>query len=96
MLTGIDFAADLRGTYATALEAKRIVDSRGGVMAIASAVCDAQGWPVCPVAKAGRGDVVAIESEHGPALGVCLGADSAFAGNIYRSTLDCGRAWRVL
>jgi hypothetical protein len=95
-LTGIDFAADLRGNYATALEAKRIVDDRGGVIAIASAVCDAQGWPIVPVATAGRGDVVAIDSWHGPALGVCLGLESVFAGNIYRRTLACNCAWRVL
>ena len=49
-------------------------------------------------AHARRGDLVAMDADGGPALGVCLGAQSVFAsptGLDFRPTLTARRAWRI-
>jgi hypothetical protein len=97
-LTGDDLAAEFRG-YKTALGAARALKKHGGVVALADVAFAERGWRVVPVKQARRGDVVAGETPHGPALGVCVGAESAFAGKygiILRPTLASVRAWRVL
>jgi hypothetical protein len=96
-LHGVDAAAPFRG-YSSALGAARVLEDRGGVLTIAEQVCAENGWVGVPVKLARRGDVVALDMGHGPSLGVCVGAESAFPGEhgiIYRDTLECVRAWRV-
>jgi hypothetical protein len=94
VITGIDHAATLRGTYSTALEAARILQARGGVRGIATAALGDE----IPCLTAQRGDIVLIESDHGEALGVCLGADCAVPGpdSLTRvPLLSILAAWRV-
>lgn len=93
-LTGVDPAARLRGTYATAPQALRRLHARGGVHAIASM---ALGLAV-PVALARVGDVVQVEVGGHAALGVCngtsvLGPSATGLVAINISQAQC--AWRV-
>ena len=97
-LTGHDPAANFRPQVTSAATAARVLKRRGGVDAIAQKACAEVGWPECAPALARRGDVVEMQTEQGPALGVCLGARSAFAGPAgleYRETLLALRAWRI-
>jgi hypothetical protein len=97
-LFGVDHAAALRGTYDTALSAARVLEERGGVLAIAGAVCEREGWSEVHPAFARRGDIVADLSPLGHTLGVCAGGLSAFPGEsgvMLKPTRECVRAWRV-
>lgn len=97
-LTG-DNLSEPFGGYTSALGAARVLKANGGILALADAAFAARGWPVVPVALARRGDVVAGKTDGGLMLGVCSGADSAFAGKtgiILHPTLASVRAWRVL
>src|SRR5689334_16890400 len=69
--TGADHAIDYRG-YRTESGAYRKMKSiaEGGVVEV---VTRALGAPLSSPLMAQRGDVVAVQSESGPALGVCLG-----------------------
>ena len=94
-LIGVDPAAELRGTYSTALEAARILKDRGGVREIASTVLHE-----IPPMTAQRGDVVMVHTDaHGDALAVCLGAHCAAPGVESLQYLPMSRsvaAWRVV
>jgi len=93
-LTGVDFGAELRGTYSTALEAARILKERGGVRGIASAALGAE----IPPLMAQRGDIIMYRSANGEALGVCVGAQFVAAGTnaLLRGGMDEAlAAWRV-
>jgi len=97
-LTGIDPAASLRGRYHTALGAARIIKRHGGLLSIADDACALNGWPACPVLMARRGDIVAMDTIHGPALGICDGARAAFPaadGLAYFDLNQCRRGWRI-
>lgn len=97
-LYGVDHAADLRGTYDTALGAARVLEARGGVLAIAAAVCEREGWAEIAPAFAQRGDIVLDDSPLGHTLGVCAGGVSAFpgeAGMLLKPTRACVKAWRI-
>lgn len=76
-LTGKDFAAELRGRYTTRAEAVALLGARGGLEAV---VTTALGSPRAYTALAQRGDVVMIDTDDGPALGICNGATAACAG----------------
>jgi len=98
ILTGVDTAHPWRPEVDSALTAARVLASLGGLEAIATKTFAAHGWPEVVVAKARRGDVVAHDGDGGPALGVCLGAQSVFAsptGLDFRPTLTARRAWRI-
>ena len=98
ILTGIDPAADVRG-YTGELEAWRIVKDKGGVEQMARDAFAAQGWTESPIGFARRGDIVAIDGDHGASLGVCCGPIAAFAGPegvVFRKFTDCKTSWRVL
>lgn len=94
-LTGTDYGKPWRGEYASEAEAAQILTAGGGLEAMASALF---GPPVAP-AFAQRGDVVLFEQPGGPALGVCLGVNSAFVtaprGLVFVPTARCAVAWRV-
>jgi hypothetical protein len=98
ILTGTDPAAKLRKKVKSAAGAAKLVKARGGVVALAAEVCGARGWLECTPRLARRGDLVMVQTEHGPAMGVCNGAQSVFAGPSgieQRETLLALKAWRV-
>jgi len=92
-ITGEDFAAGYRGTYATEEEAQALLEAAGGVAALAGAV-----GPRCLPTEARRGDVVLTE---GGALGVVDDSGRRVAlyvagRGLSRLPADCIRmAWRV-
>jgi hypothetical protein len=100
-ITGLDPAAKtFRGKYRDLAGAMRLVRKHGGVEAIAAKQCCRLGFPELPaVALARRGDVVLIDTPNaGPAMGICLGAQAAFAGPHELTFVplgECRRAWRV-
>lgn len=97
-LTGVDPAASFRDAVDSALSAQRALVAAGGLERIADEACARWRWPASSVALARRGDVVAFDTEHGPALGVCLGARAAFAGPQgveFQPVAQCRRAWRI-
>ena len=76
-ITGQDFAEGLRGTYATAAEAARMLAQAGGVRALST---HALGEPVGPL-MAAVGDVVLFEQDGRELLAVCNGGTAlAVAG----------------
>lgn len=98
LLTGIDPAKNLRGKYSDALGAKRVLQRGGGVEAMASREFRVQGWQKIPVVLAQRGDPVSLTTEHGAALGICLGRHAAFPGPEGVSFVlrtECRKAWRI-
>lgn len=79
----------------SAIASMRALRAAGGIYEIPSAC----GFQRIPPALAGRGDIVATLTRRGPALGVCLGADAAFAGTerlVFLPTLSSSAAWRIL
>ena len=76
-ITGADPMADLRATYASQLQAARVLKGQGGLHAAVSARLG----PPKPVLLAGRGDVVLFEmADTGSALGICTGTHFAAPG----------------
>jgi hypothetical protein len=67
-VSGVDPAADLRGTYSSAIEAVRLVDQLGGMEAIA-----ARGGAPIPPLCAGVGDVGLVTLDDRELLAVCAG-----------------------
>jgi hypothetical protein len=94
-LTGIDHAADLRGSYSTVAEAAKILKARGGVRGIATTALGAEINPKL----AQRGDIVLIQTdEHGDTLAVCIGAQCVCPGleTLQRMPMAAAvTAWRV-
>jgi hypothetical protein len=80
MATGKDPAADLRGTYATALGAKRITDDAGGLAKLVESALVAHGFAPVTATLAMRGDLIVRDSGDGDCVGIVLGAQSAFVG----------------
>ena len=96
-MTGVDHLAAFRGRYRSAKGAARALKRIGGVETLEELVVGIFGQPE-PIVAAQRGDVVLLDTERGPALGVCLGARSAFAGPdglAYAPTASARAAWRV-
>ncbi len=98
ILTGSDPAESYRSRITSALSAARVLSEDGGVEGIAERICAERGWPEQAVKQAQRGDVVIFDYPDGPALGVCAGGLSWFAGSAGAEsvkTLQCRRAWRI-
>lgn len=76
-LTGKDFAAEFRGRYTTRAAAVALLGALGGLEAVVTA---ALGAPRPLPTLAQRGDVVTVDTEDGPALGICNGAQAVCAG----------------
>ncbi|MFC0280314.1 DUF6950 family protein [Falsigemmobacter intermedius] len=88
-------ADDWRSTYHTPKQALRVIKRRAGVTNYGDAVSAHLGAPLPSVLFAQRGDLV---EGPGGKIGVCVGADAAFAGEagLHRIPLnECLRAWRV-
>lgn len=99
-MTGADPMA-AHHSYLTAISAARVIREAGGILDIPAALGLLERRRVI---CASRGDVVAAETYGGRkgrkvvALGICIGAMSAFAGPVGVTTLktsECLKAWRV-
>lgn len=99
IVRGFDPAAGLREIVRDAATARRVLAAVHGARTVADVTLRAQGCAAIPPAQARRGDVVAIETEaEGSALGVCLGAEAAFAGPagvVCRPMREAVAAWRI-
>ena len=96
--TGVDPLADIRpdgvATWATQLQAYKLLKAHGGMAAMVTARL---GQPV-PVLMAQRGDVLLVQMDGLDALVVCLGAQyvgAGPAGVVYGPINDALLAWRV-
>lgn len=99
-ITGYDPAADLRGTYSTALEGMRIMDEAGGIRKLIER--QLPGGADCRTHRnlACRGDVMTMDDARGyEAAGIRLDDTVAFVGAsglVFVSVRECNlRAWRV-
>ena len=94
--TGIDYAADYRGRYTTALGAKRIL-TRFGHSDIRSAISEQLGEPVAaPLCQ--RGDVVLVGHAENTVAGIVFGThvwviDTHGMMQLGTAHAQCG--WRV-
>ena len=98
--SGVDYAAPLRGRYKSARGAARVLKefAGGGIEDAAEAIARDAGLAEVPPLMARRGDFIMVESEAGPALGVCLGEVAALMGASCMVTYPLPswwRAWRV-
>lgn len=92
-ITGVDYAAEWRGKYASELGAiKHLL--RGGHQSVDSLATNTLGEPIAPL-LAQRGDVMLFDG----ALGVCIGTAGAFVtleeGLTFVPLAQCVKAWRV-
>lgn len=97
-MTGNDPAADLRGRYRSRSGAGRLIKDAGGLDALVDRMARAAGLSPIPVAYAHRGDPVLVETEGGPALGICCGPRIACAtheGLVFVDRARALKAWRV-
>jgi hypothetical protein len=97
-ITGIDLAADFRGTYDSAIGANRILNANTDLEALIATHCERVGFAPVPVRFAGRGDIVVVEGEDRHWAGIVLGDTIAGAGEtgVVMSPLSAAkRAWRV-
>lgn len=95
MLVGVDPAEEFRKLDDRALR-KLIVKS--DIELFATAAAEHWGWKEVAALYAQRGDVVSGNTPDGPALGVCCGAKTAFAGKnglVWLLTGECRKAWRI-
>lgn len=93
-MTGRDYADKLRGSYKNAAEAKKVINAYGDMETMISSLLGAP----CETAFAHRGDVMMLDTSSGPALGICCGKLSVFAGHtglVYHKTMKCCMAWRI-
>lgn len=93
-LTGQDPVAALRGSYESAWGAERLMAKHGGL----SGLIGHYYGEAVTIGYARRGDLVLAERDNGPALGVCLGQVSAFAGPeglAFLQTSECRLAWHI-
>jgi hypothetical protein len=92
--TGVDPAADLRGTYSTAAAAARVMEAHGGLAALATARL---GEEISPrVARVG--DVGLLLNGGRECLGVCIGSMWQAPGEQGLCALPASqvlRAWRI-
>lgn len=93
--TGVDPAADLRGTYSDAAGAARVVAELGGLAAIAAA---RMGPEIAP-ALAQPGDIGLVLNDGRECLAVCTGGmwhAPGAAGLCALPMAQAQRAWRLL
>lgn len=100
-MTGVDLAAEFRGTYRCAFGAARRLRAvaGGGLEDLAEQTARRLGIPEIAPPFAGAGDVVLADLPDGPALGICVGAFGLFGrlgGGLGRLRLaELRRAWRI-
>lgn len=93
---GDDPAAQWRGTYRTAREARALIEREFGSMEQIPAKL---GFEEVPVLSCQRGWLAAAKfPRRGVALGVCLGTKAAFAGRfglLFVPMSEVTRAWKI-
>jgi hypothetical protein len=97
-ITGVDPASELRGRYHNPNSAARLSVRRGGFEKMVADLAARHGMAALRPLQAQRGDVMLVDTEAGPALGVCLGGKIACAAPLGLSWLPltaARRAWRV-
>jgi hypothetical protein len=91
-MTGTNPAA--KWHYSCELGAAMLIKKAGGLQAL---ITEAMGAPV-HASQAGRGDVVLAELDRGDTIGICLGRDCAFPGDVgtvMRPRSAIRAAWKV-
>lgn len=78
--TGLDPAAQFRGTYASEVEAEALLALRGGLAGTIEWSQAERGAPACLRELAQRGDTALVELGNTLAMGVVLGTDVAVPG----------------
>jgi hypothetical protein len=78
LATGKDPAAELRGTYSTALEAHRHITAAGGLAALAEDALTRNGFSRVDASLVGRGDLIIRDGGDGDCVGVIIGGHAAF------------------
>lgn len=94
-MTGVDVAADYRGSFVDELAVKAFLLAQGGLEAFVTGVL---GEPLPGVLCVGDGDIVMAETTAGLCLGVCEGAHGIFVSDIGLTRIRlrrCTRAWKV-
>ena len=100
-ITDYDLAEAFRGKYHTAFGAMRqIVESGARDVESLVELLECVYFPSQSLLLTRRGDLVTTEltKETGSALGMCLGANSAFVGKdglVFVETLQCHKSWRI-
>ena len=98
LVTGRDPVASTVGHYAGCREALRLMVATTGSADLVAATGIILGPPLDRSLTARCGDVVAITTPAGPALGLCAGAEVAAlgpAGLVSRPLTDIIAAWRI-
>jgi hypothetical protein len=98
VLTGLDLAEDLRGTYDSDLSAARVLKEFEGVEQIAVTRCAEHGFSEVPVSFAQRGDLLLVVTERGPTLAICTGIRCTApteSGRVETPTLEASRCWHI-
>ena len=96
LLVGIDFAAEYRGHYASALGSRRAL-ARYGAGSLESTLADKLGGSISPLLLQ-RGDLALLDGPHGATLGICIGRQvlSPAAIGLGRTSLhNCRKGWRI-
>lgn len=99
-MTGWDAAARVRGRMRTRRGAMAALARYGAadVAALMAKVAAGRGLPEIAPGFAQRGDVVLVETERGPALGICTGRHAAVPGRnglVFNDMRAALKAWRV-
>lgn len=79
--TGTDPACDLRGKYASALGAARVLKTKGGVRGIMRSIAEPLGMSRTDGNQCQRGDLVIADTGNGESIGICIGSHAAFVGS---------------
>jgi len=94
VMTGTDFADAFRGKYSSRRGAAAALRKYGG-----GTLDESIPLPTVGVAYAQRGDVMLVQTDDGPALGLCMGELTAVkakhAGIVYVRSYSCRLAWSV-
>lgn len=90
-ITGVDYLAEIRGTYKTQAGAYRLIKKRGKSLQD----CVSQKLPEISIKMAKRGDLLMYNG----ALGICFGINGFFvteeSGLTPVKTLSCEYAWTI-
>jgi hypothetical protein len=76
----------------------RSVKPLGGVEGAFERACALEGFAEVRVVMVPRGDAVSTMTNHGPAIGICLGEVAAFVGRNgleFISINNCRAAWQI-
>jgi len=98
LVTGRDPVAGSEGLYGDPTAALRLMRQKVGTVDLIAATTAVLGLPLTVPLTAALGDVVAIQTVHGPALGLCAGPKIAVLGR--EGLISCPitaavAAWKV-